>query len=145
MKIIRARKSQRIPDADRPFDCRFVLEWDNSETVAAIVGSRSFMYQHMGTPENTFDWPVAILEDPRMSMFDYYAFCEPQYIARPTDCYPLLWVWLWVQLRLEAKVRRDVDRAVWIANMFGWAETPPGQCPSWKDFLFVPRCNDVRK
>jgi hypothetical protein len=139
MKIVNARKSHR-PDADRPYDCCFVLEWDDSETTAAIVGSKAFFYGHISKSlEETFDWPVAILEDPRMSIFDYYAFCGPQYIAVRTDCYPLLWIWLWVQLRLEAKMRRDIDRTVWIANMFGWAETPLGQRPSWKDFLFVPR------
>lgn len=144
VKIVNAQKLHQF-SGDRSYDHRISLSWEDSESTAAIVGSRTFFYTHSKHPDMMFDWPVAILEDPRMSIFDYYAFSGPQYIAVRTDCYPLLWVWLWVQLRLEAKMRRDIDRVIWIANMFGWAETPLGQRPHWKDFLFVPRCNDVRK
>lgn len=144
MKIVNAQKLCECP-SDDSYDYRISLTWKDSESTAAIVGGRTFFYTHSKHPGMMFDWPVAILEDPRMSIFDRDAFGGPQYLAVRTDCYPLLWVWLWVQLRLEAKARRDLDRVIWIANMFGWAETPPGRFPHWKDFLFVPRCNDVRK
>lgn len=117
---------------------RVISGWENSETTGAIVGGERFAVAYNNHPDLMFPWPVKILVDVGA---DRAAYGGRQFIAVRTDCFPLWWVVLWVQLRLAAKVRNDIERTVWIAGLFGWAETPQWNRPHWRDFLFVPRVN----
>jgi hypothetical protein len=81
---------------------RVISGWENSETTGAIVGGETFVVTYNKHGDAMFPWPVKILVDVRA---DRAAYNGRQFIAVRTDCFPLLWVALWVQIRLEAKVR----------------------------------------
>jgi hypothetical protein len=112
--------------------------WEDSETTGAIVGGELFAIGYNENPELMFPWPVKILNDVTV---DRVAYDGRRFIAVRTDCFPLLWIAFWLQIRVEAKAQNDIARVIVIANLFGWAETPYWARPHWRDFLFVPRVN----
>lgn len=100
-----------------------VQEWENCEYVPAVV-SREYACA------SYFPFPVKFIKIPRDRFF------SRTYLAVRTDIYPLLWIYIWLQLQVENLIYVGWCKFMWGCNWCGVAKTPLGCDYNFKDFKY---------
>lgn len=122
------RQIEKFPGFINDIDRHGILtttaqEWDNCEYVPAVV-PRDYRRA------SYFPFPVKFIEIPGER------FLSRSYAAVRTDIYPLLWVYVWLQLQIDELIYIGWYKFMWLCNRLKIAETPLGSTPSFRDFGF---------